>query len=109
MPAGAAGENANVPESFPLSLVERDVFEMDGIRIERKSSEYGVPDRRRLLVNFLEHEVLVSALLSHDRIPGDLLELRLAFLAGGIEQANPIAAHDSNLVFVEEEDRSRVR
>ena len=109
MPARAAGENTYVLETLPLSFAESDVFEVDRIRIERKSSENRIPDRRRLLVNFLEHEVLISALLSHDRIPCDLVELWLAFLAGGIEEANSIGRHDSNLMFIEEENRSRVR
>jgi len=45
--------------------------------VEGNSSECGVADGARLLVNFLEHEVLETALFSHDRVPGDVLHLAL--------------------------------
>ena len=56
--------------SRDLHLVEEDVAGILGDAAER-----GVADGARLLVDFLEHEVLVAALFRHDRVPGDVLDL----------------------------------
>ena len=45
------------------------VLEEDLAAIERDASEDRVARGRRLLEDFLEHEVLVAALLRRDRIP----------------------------------------
>ena len=65
-------------EALPHVIAKRGVFEMDGIGVERKSSEDRVLDSDGLLIDFFKHEMLVAALFGHYRIPRDLLELRLA-------------------------------
>src|SRR5438094_7003555 len=109
MPTRAAGENANVFEALPYVIAEFDVFEVDGIRVERKSSKYRVLDGDGLLVNLLEHEMLVAALFRHDGIPRDVLELGLAFLTGDVEQADAVTCHDGNFVIVEKQNGPGVR
>src|SRR6185369_11148927 len=49
--------------------------------VERDSSLHRVANGARLLVNFLEHEMLEAALLRHDRIPRDPLNRRLHRIA----------------------------
>ena len=41
----------------------------------RNPSQRGVTHRARLLVDFLQHEMLEAALFRHDRVPGDVLHL----------------------------------
>src|SRR5262245_13911893 len=81
---------------------------MNPVILERESSKDRVLDRNGLLINFFEHEMLVPALFRHDRIPGDVLELRPPMLTRVIEQANAVACNDGNFMIVEEKDRSCV-
>ncbi len=53
--------------------------------------------------------MLVAALFRLDRIPGDVLELRLFGLAGGIEQTNAVARHNGDFVIVQQVNGTRVR
>ena len=69
MPTGSAGEDANVPKTFPLVFRKGNILQVDLVGIQRKSAKDRVADGGRLLINFLEHEMLVAALFSHDRIP----------------------------------------
>src|SRR5262247_64978 len=108
MPAGAASKDTNVLEALPNLLAECNVLQMNPVMIERESSKDRVLDRDGLLINFFEHEVFVPAFFGHDRIPGDVLELRLPTLTGVIEQTNAVARNDCDFMIVEEEDRSRV-
>ena len=109
MPARTAGKNPDMLEALPYVFAQLDILQMDGVRIERKSAEDRVLDRDGLLINFLEHEVLVAALFRHDRIPGDVLELRLALVTGRIEQANAVTRNHGDFMVVEKQNRSRVR
>src|SRR5262249_40057747 len=108
MPTRTAGENADVLEAFPNFVAESDVFEMNAAGVQRKPSEDRVLDGDRLLVNLLEHEMLVAALLGHDRIPRDVLELRLAVRAGPVHELDSVACDNGNLIVVKKQNRSSV-
>src|SRR5262245_40746423 len=108
MPARTASKDTNVLEALPNIIAECNVFQMNPITLERESSKDRVLDRDGLLINFFEHEVFVPAFFSHDRIPGDVLELRLPTLTRVIEQTNAVACDDCDFMIVEEEDRSCV-
>src|SRR5437879_577221 len=95
-------------ELLPNIVCKPDVFEMDSVRIQRKSSEDRVLDRYGLLINFLQHEMLIAALFRHDRIPRDVLELRLPSLAGCVQQTNAVAGNDRYLMVIEKQNRARV-
>ena len=95
-------------KSLPDIICKGDVFEMNGVGVERKPSEYRVLDRDRLLINFLEHEMLVAALFRHDRVPRDVLKLRLPSVSGRIQQAYAVTRDDSHLVIVEKQDGARI-
>ena len=95
-------------ELLPNIVCKPDVFEMNGVGIQRKSSEDRILDRHGLLINFLEHEMLIAALFRHDRIPRDVLELRLAAISGRVEQAYAIARNDGDLMIVEKQYGARV-
>src|SRR5438552_7000468 len=95
-------------KSLPDIIRKRNVFEMNGVGVERKASKYRVLDRYRLLINFLEHEMLVAALFRHDRVPRDVLKLRLPSVSGRIQQAYAVTCDDSHLVIVEKQDGARI-
>ncbi len=54
-------------------LGELEVGEEDFAGVERDAAEGGVADGAGLLVDFLEHEVLVAGFFSLDGVPGDAL------------------------------------
>ena len=49
--------------------------EEDFAGVERDAAEGGVADGAGLLVDFLEHEVLVAGFFGLDGVPGDALDL----------------------------------
>ena len=51
-----------------------EFFEEDVAGVEGDAAEGGVADGSGLLVNFLEHEVLVAGLFGLDGVPGDALD-----------------------------------
>src|SRR4051812_25954536 len=52
--------------------------------------------------------MLVAALFRHDRIPCDVLKLRLALMAGGVEQPDAIPCDYGDFVIIKKQNRSRV-
>ena len=74
MPAGAArprcGDAGGVAE---LLLGDLELVEEDFAGVEGDAAEGGVADGAGLLVDFLEHEVLVTGFFGLDGVPGDAL------------------------------------
>src|SRR5262245_15725661 len=75
MPTGAAGDDANVFDLSKLFLGNLHLVEQHLAGIAGNASQCGVAHRAWLLVNFLQHEVLETTLLGHDRVPGNSLGL----------------------------------
>src|ERR1044071_8028796 len=76
--------------------------------VERDSSLHRVANGARLLVDFLEHEMLEAALLRHDWIPRDALDRRLHRVALEVYDPNGVAIDDRDFAVAEKEDVARV-
>src|SRR5215471_7647817 len=109
MPARSAREDLDVFEAFPDCFGKSHIFQMDRIRVEREPSEHRVLDGNGLLIDLLEHEMLVAALLGHDRIPCNVLELGFASLACCIEKTNAVYCNDGNFMVIEKQNGACVR
>ena len=68
MVRGAAGEQDHPPEILGVDL---EPFEIGVVAFDAQAGPERVGDGLRLLVNLLEHEVRVAALLRLRRVPGD--------------------------------------
>ena len=79
-------------------------LEEDVAGVERDAAEGGVADGARLLVDLLEHEVLVAGLLGLDGIPEDALDLQGQGLALEVGEGDAFAGEDGELAVGEEVD-----
>ncbi len=84
--------------SRDLHLVEEDVA-----GFLRNASQRGVTHRARLLVDFLEHEVLEAALFRHDRVPGDVLHLADDGLSVEVGELHAFRRNHGQVAIAEEE------
>src|SRR5207245_9001068 len=75
VPGGPARDQMELPARAKLLVGDLHLVEEDLPALLRDSSQKGVADRPRLLVDLLQHEMLEARLLRHDRIPGDALDL----------------------------------
>src|SRR3989304_3404915 len=87
MPAGAAGDEGDLLESLDEARVQAEFLWVSGPRVQGVASQQRVPDGSRLLVNFLQHEVLEALLLHLDRVPGDSGGRTVPRAALAVEQA----------------------
>jgi hypothetical protein len=90
-----------------MALVERPVAdaelrEVDGSGGPLEAADEAVAHRLRLLVDLLEHEVAVAALLGGHRIPGDLLGLGGHLVAGEVGQPHAAGRDGGDLAVVQE-------
>ena len=69
VPGGAARQNRHTVDSRQLRVGHLHLFEEHGAGVRRHAAQDRLPRRVRLLKDFLEHEVLVTRLLGHHRIP----------------------------------------
>ena len=104
MPAGAASGDGNAGRVAEVGLGDLHVGEKDLAGVERDAAEGGVADGAGLLVDLLEHEVLVAGLFGLDRVPGDALGLELFGCAVEVSEGNAVDGEGGDLVVVEEVD-----
>ena len=81
-----------------------DVAEEDAAGVEGDAAEGGVADGARLLVDLLEHEVLVAGLFGLDGVPGDALEFQVAGVAVEVGEGDAGGGEDGDFVVGEEVD-----
>ena len=74
MPGGAAGGDGDLGGVAEVVVGDGHVGEEDLAGVRRDAAEDGVADGAGLLVDFLEHEVLVAGLFGLDGVPGDALD-----------------------------------
>src|SRR3989304_3156966 len=72
VPGSTTGSRYRYSEPRSTSPRRRKCFEEDLAGLGENPSRKRVQDRTRLLVDFLEHEVAVAALLRHDGRPVDV-------------------------------------
>jgi len=70
----------------------------------RDAAQGGVTDSPRLLIDFLEHEVLKAALLRHNRVPGDVLDLADNGLSLEIGELNAVGRDHGKIAIRQEEE-----
>ncbi len=75
VPGRAAGGDGDAGGVAEVGLGDGHVGEEDLAGFERDAAEGGVADGAGLLVDFLEHEVLVAGFFGLDGVPGDALRL----------------------------------
>src|SRR6185312_12429428 len=81
VPGGAAGGDGDLAGGFDVSGSEVEVVEEDVAGVEGDAAERGVADGAGLLVDLLEHEVLVAGFFGLDGVPGDALDFEMERLA----------------------------
>ena len=108
VPTGAAGGDVNLVELAEVVLGDVHLVEEDLAGIERDAAQRGVADRARLLVDFLQHEMLEAALFRHDRVPGDVLHLARDGLAFEVGELHAGRRDDGEVAVGEEEQVARV-
>jgi hypothetical protein len=99
----AAGDQVDLLKRPEVVLGDLHLLEVDMARVQGIPAHQGVPDGSRLLVDLLEHEVLEAALLCHDGIPGDPLNLLADGAARSVQDPDAAFGDHSDLVVVQEE------
>src|SRR5579864_463946 len=108
MPTGAAGGDR---DSFQLAEILRRDFHLlqkDLAAVLGDAAQRGVAHGARLIMDFLQHEMLEAALLRHDRVPGNVLYLAHHRLAFKIHQTDTGRSHHRQVAIVQEEQIARV-
>ena len=109
MPRRAARDDAHLLHGAQRVFRDVEVLEEDLSAIERDAAENRVARGGRLLVDFLEHEVLVAALFRRDWIPHHAL-CRLRDRAPlVISELHAGSRDDRHLLVAEKHDVARVR
>ena len=89
--------------SRDLHLVEENVA-----GLLRDAAQRGVANGARLLINFLEHEMLEAALFRHDRVPGHVLHLALDRLAVEVGELHAVGSDHRHVAVGQKENVARV-
>src|SRR5277367_6022465 len=108
MPARPARDDLHFLEISKFLFGDVHLIEEDFPGFLRNSSKQSVAHGARLLEDFLLHEMLEAVLLSHDRVPGDVLDRASDGVAFEIHQADALRCEHSNLTIAEEENISSV-
>ena len=74
VPTGAAGGDGDLAGGAQFGVGEMHLGEEDAAGVGGDAAEDGVADGAGLLVDLLEHEVLVAGLFGLDGVPGDALD-----------------------------------
>ncbi len=92
-------EALRMSSSVMVEVVEEDVAGVEG-----DAAEGGVADGAGLLVDFLEHEVLVAGLFGLDGVPGDALDFEGERVALEVGEGDAGAGEDGEFAVGEEVD-----
>ena len=105
----AAGDQDDAREPAQLIPGEVQIRQEAVTGLGRDPPAEGVGDRPGLLVDLLEHEVAVPALLGHDRVPRDVRHRPLHRPAGERLEPDALPGHDGHLAVLENQDVAGVR
>ncbi len=108
VPGGAAGGDGDVGGGAEVGVGEGHVAEVDAAGVEGDAAEGGVADGARLLVDFLEHEVLVAGFFGLDGVPGDALRREGAGVAVEVGEGDAGGGEGGDFVVGEEVDGAGV-
>ncbi len=101
MVCGAAGGDQDVIDAGEAFFRPAEIVEIDGA-VFIEMDLYCIMDRFGLFIDFLQHEMRVTAFFCGFRAPLDFLDFFLDRLAFGIEEGNAIFLHDGQLTVVKD-------
>ena len=104
MPTGAAGHDVDFFCGAKFGFADLHLVEKNVAGIEGDSSKRGFADGARLLVDFLEHEMLEAGLFRHDRVPGHVLHLAPDGPAFKIREIHAGRGDDCEIAIGQEKD-----
>jgi hypothetical protein len=104
VPTGAAGGDGDLGGVAQVGLGDVHLGEEDLAGVGRDAAEDSVADGARLLVDFLEHEVLVAGLLGHHGVPGDALDFERKGRAVEVCELDAGGGEDGQLTIRKEVD-----
>ena len=104
VPAGSAGGDGDLGGAADVVGGEVEVVEEDLAGVEGDAPEGGVADGAGLLVDLLEHEVLVAGFLGLDGVPGDALDFEGQGAAFEVGEGDAFAGEHGELAVGEEVD-----
>ncbi len=108
MPTGAAGGDVDLLQLAEFVVGDLHLIQENPARVQRNAPHGGIAHGSRLLVDFLEHEVLEAALLRHDRVPGDVLHLAGDGVSVEIGYLHAVRRDDGEIAVGHEEQVARV-
>ena len=97
VPTGAASGDIDLLGGAEFGFGDLHLVEKDVAGFLRDAAQRGVAHGARLLINFLEHEVLEAALFRHDRVPGDVLHLAHDGLAVEVGELHAFGSDDGEI------------
>ena len=106
---GPAGHDHHPLEGAHRGGIEVHVGQDHAARLGGDPSAEGVGDGARLLVDLLEHEVPVAALLGHDRIPQDADGLPVHGVAIDGGDVHPVGGDHRHVAVLEDHHVARMR
>ena len=104
VPGGAAGGDGDAGGGLELGGGDLHVGEEDLAGFERDAAEGGVADGAGLLVDLLEHEVLVAGFFGLDGVPLDALDLEGEGVVVEVGEADAGGGEDGDFAVLEEVD-----
>src|SRR3982751_4854585 len=107
MPARPTCGDEDVVEPEQLFVGHVETAELGRSLVGQQSSAHAVLDRRRLLEDLLEHEVVEAATLDLVQIPIDLAYAALELLRALVEDGVAFACEDRDITIIQVHDLSR--
>ena len=104
MPGGAARQDDDTVDRLQPVVRDLELAQEHVPGLERSTTEHRFLNCPRLLENLLQHEVLVTGLLRHHRVPGNALGRRLDRDAGEIGERYTVGCDDRHFLIAEEHD-----
>ena len=98
----SAGDNVDFIEGAKILRIPCEFFKGNRLLIRRDALTHRIAHRLRLLVDLLEHEMLIAALLCRLGIPCDLEYLLRDSFPQMIRHLNGILAHNGKLPIAED-------
>jgi len=104
VPGGAAGGDGDLAGVAEVFVGDLHGFEEDFAGVEGDAAEGGVADGAWLLVDLLEHEVLVAGLFGLDGVPGDALDFEGEGVGVEVGEGDALLGEDGDFAVGEEVD-----
>ncbi len=102
--AGAAGDEDDLVQGGDGVGVEAELGEVDFAAVDADPAAEGVDDAGGLLVDLLEHEVLVALLLGGDGVPTDALDGAVDGAVVGVEDGDLVGPKQGGVAVFEEDE-----